>query len=173
MKRGNNRAKIESLLQTMRDRIPGLVLRTTFLVGFPGETDEQYDELRDFVQDFRFDRMGCFAFSREKGTKSDGMDGQVPEEVKIQRRDELMAVQQEIAYENNRARVGTTCDVMVDGYDEVGEHYIGRSYGDAPEIDGCVQLLAPQKASKTLRVGEFTQARIVGTQGHDLVGLPV
>ena len=137
MARRVNRAETEQLLDRLRERIEGLVLRTTLITGFPGETEEQFEELLEFVAQRRFERLGVFAYSLEPDTPSARLDGHVPEEVRHQRRDRLLAVQQAIAFAWNESQVGRQWDVLIDR-DIPGQRdaYVGRTYADAPEIDG-------------------------------------
>ncbi|MBX3442435.1 MAG: 30S ribosomal protein S12 methylthiotransferase RimO [Planctomyces sp.] len=164
MQRRVNRDKTIELVEKLRARISNLVLRTTFVVGFPGETDEQFEELRAFVRDTRFERMGVFPFSREPGTAADRLDGHLPEAVKEQRRDQLMADQQAIAFAWGDSLIGYELDCLID--DEVEEGvWAGRTFADAPEIDGTVLIEADE-----LEVGSLAAVEIVGRQDYDLVG---
>ena len=155
---------IKSRLKACRER--GIILRTTMIVGFPGETDAQFETLLNFVKEARFDRLGAFTYSAEEGTAAAKMKDQVDEEVKVQRLDQLMMLQQSIAMEINEARIGTTCEVLVDGFDEDEGRFYGRSLLEAPESDGCIWL----NAERALTPGEYVQARIVGADAYDLVG---
>ena len=141
MRRRVDRRQTEQLLDRLRQRIDSLVLRTTLMTGFPGETEEQFEELLDFVRRRRFERLGVFAFCNEPGTPAAELDGHLPEEVKQARRDRLMAAQQEIAFAWNASQVGRRLDVMIDRRIP-GEPnaYVGRSYADAPEVDGQVYV---------------------------------
>lgn len=187
------------LLSRLRERIPGLYLRTTFIVGFPGEGEDEFRSLLDFVRDFRFERMGVFTYSREEGTPAARMDGTLPEEVVLRRREELMLVQQEVAFAQNRSRIGETCEAVIDG--EEGGASIARSHGEAPEIDPLILIpriqASPQErrglqetspAARGFReltvlprrtaqgrpeVGEFLNIQITGTRGYDLIAHPV
>jgi ribosomal protein S12 methylthiotransferase len=126
------------------------------------------------VREARIDRAGCFAYSPVQGAAANALDGQLPADVREQRRVRFMAVAEEVSTHKLQERIGATMQVLVDQAPALGRKGgVGRSYADAPEIDGRVRLLPPEKASKTLKVGEFTRARIVGTQGHDLVGQPM
>jgi ribosomal protein S12 methylthiotransferase len=165
MQRRVNRGQTEELLGKLRETIPNLVLRTTFITGFPGETDEQFAELRDFVQQTRFERMGVFTYSLEPGTPAEKLDGHLPEDVKEARRDELMAVQQQIAFDFGDSLVGYELDVLIDEPAEDGL-WIGRSYADAPEIDGVVYV-----RGEGLNPGEFVPVEITGRDEYDLVGV--
>jgi ribosomal protein S12 methylthiotransferase len=161
-------------LQRWREICPQIVVRSTFIAGFPGETEAEFQALLDFVREARIDRAGCFAYSPVDGAAANALGGQLPAELREERRSRFMAVAEEVSTRKLLERVGATMQVLVDHAPALGRKGgVGRSYADAPEIDGRVQLLAPEKASKTLKAGEFTRARIVGTQGHDLVGLPL
>lgn len=167
MQRRVNRKQTVELVQKLRDRIENLVMRTTFIAGFPGETDAQFEELRQFVSDMRFERMGVFTYSLEPGTAAVKLDGHLPEDVKQARRDELMALQQKIAFEFGDSLVGYELDVLIDGQVD-DETWVGRTFADAPEIDGSVFV-----SGKDLPVGEFLPVQIEGRQDYDLVGSAV
>lgn len=167
MQRRVNRDRTVELVEKLRADIPNLVMRTTFVVGFPGETDEQFEELKDFVQETKFQRMGVFPYSLEPGTPAVKLDGHLPEEVKQQRVDELMSVQQEIAFDFGKSLVGYEMDVLIDGPVEGEEGlYEGRSYCDAPEIDGVVYV-----AGENLETGSFVPVEIAEAKGYDLAGV--
>jgi ribosomal protein S12 methylthiotransferase len=158
-------------LARWREACPELVVRSTFIAGFPGETEAEFETLLDFLREARIDRAGCFAYSPVKGAAANDLPGQLPQEVREERRARFMAVAEQVSAAKLRARVGSTMQVLVDSAPALGRKgAVGRSYADAPEIDGRVHLRPPAKASKTIKVGEFVRARIVGTQGHDLVG---
>ncbi|MBQ3574244.1 MAG: 30S ribosomal protein S12 methylthiotransferase RimO [Clostridia bacterium] len=140
----------------------GIIVRTTMIVGFPGETDEQFEELAQFVKEARFDRLGAFTYSPEEGTPAAIMPGQIDEEVKQTRLDQLMMLQQAVSMENNEARIGTECEVLVEGRDEDG--WYGRSIYEAPESDGCIRLIAEGE----LTPGEYIMAKIVDADAYDL-----
>ena len=169
MRRRVTRKETEDLLDRLRSRIPGLVLRTTLLTGFPGETEEQLDELLDFVGRRRFERLGVLAYSQEPGTPAAELDGQNTDEVKQSRRDRLMAAQQEIAFAWNASQVGKQLDVIIDRR-IAGEQkaYVGRSYADAPEVDGQVYV-----TGEKLRPGQIVACEIVAAKGYDLIGVKV
>jgi ribosomal protein S12 methylthiotransferase len=157
-----------------RDICPEIVIRSTFIAGFPGETEEEFEHLLDFLREAKIDRAGCFAYSPVKGAAANDIPGMLPEAVREERRARFMAVAEGVSAEKLKSRIGATMQVLVDHAPALGRKGgKGRSYSDAPEIDGIVHLLPPEKISKQLKVGEFTAARIVGTQGHDLVALPV
>lgn len=161
-------------LARWRELCPQLVVRSTFIAGFPGETEAEFEHLLDFMREARIDRAGCFAYSPVQGATANALEGPLPAELREERRARFMAVAEEVSAAKLRERIGATMQVLVDSAPALGRKGgVGRSYADAPEIDGVVRLLPPEKISKTLKVGEFTRARIVGTEGHDLIGLPV
>ena len=161
-------------LARWREICPQLVVRSTFIAGFPGETEAEFETLLDFMQQARIDRAGCFAYSAVEGAVANELPGLLPLAEREQRRARFMAVAEQVSAAKLRERVGATMQVLVDSAPALGRKGgAGRSYADAPEIDGTVHLLPPEKASKTLKVGEFTKARVVATQGHDLVAQPI
>jgi ribosomal protein S12 methylthiotransferase len=161
-------------LQRWRAACPELVVRSTFIAGFPGETEAEFEYLLDFMHEAQIDRAGCFAYSPVDGARANELPDALPAAVREERRARFMAVAEAVSAEKLRARVGATMQILVDSAPALGRKGgVGRSYADAPEIDGRVTLLPPEKASRTLKTGDFTRARIVGTQGHDLVGVPV
>jgi len=161
-------------LARWRESCPQLVVRSTFIAGFPGETEEEFEHLLDFMRQARIDRAGCFAYSPVEGASANALPDPLPQVLRQQRRERFMAVAEEVSSAKLRERVGATMQVLVDSAPALGRKgALGRSYADAPEIDGVVRLLPPEKISKTLKVGQFTQARIVGTEGHDLLALPI
>jgi ribosomal protein S12 methylthiotransferase len=160
-------------LARWRELCPPLVVRSTFIAGFPGETEAEFDTLLDFIREAEIDRAGCFAYSPVEGASANDLPGQLPQAVREERRARFMAVAEEVSINKLRRRIGATMQVLVDHAPALGRKGgVGRSYADAPEIDGQVRLLPPEKASKTLKVGEFTKARIIATDGHDLVAQP-
>jgi ribosomal protein S12 methylthiotransferase len=174
MKRPASGEKNLDRLQRWREICPELVVRSTFIAGFPGESEAEFDHLLQFLREARIDRVGCFAYSPVQGASANELPGMLPVELREERRARFMAVAEEVSAAKLRERVGATMQVLVDSAPALGRKGgVGRSYADAPEIDGVVKLLPPEKLSKTLKAGEFTKARIVGTQGHDLVGMPV
>jgi ribosomal protein S12 methylthiotransferase len=169
MQRRVRRAEIEELLGKLRSALPGLSLRTTFIVGFPGETDEEFGELVDFVQAAKFERCGVFPYSFEPGTPATKLDGHLPEEVKAERRAQLMQVQQEIALAWSAGQVGKTLEAIVDGPDpEFPNHVHARSHADAPDIDCLVRV-----KGKGLRSGDIIRVKVTAADGYDLVGRAV
>ena len=174
MKRPASGEKNLERIQRWREACPEIVIRSTFIAGFPGETEEEFSHLLNFVREAQIDRAGCFAYSPVEGATANDLPGMLPLEVREERRARFMAVAEEVSTTRLQQRVGATMQVLVDSAPGMGKKGgVGRTYADAPEIDGTVRLLPPEKISKTLKVGEFTKARIVGTQGHDLVGVPI
>ena len=174
MKRPANGERNLERLQRWREICPDLVIRSTFIAGFPGETEQEFEHLLQFLREAQIDRAGCFAYSPVEGAAANEIPGMLPLEVREERRARFMAVAEEVSTARLQKRVGQTMQVLVDKSVGLGKKGgVGRSYADAPEIDGLVHLLPPEKASKTYKVGDFVKARIVGTQGHDLVGQPV
>ncbi len=166
MNRRGSRAELEDVIRRLRAAIPGLTLRTTLIAGFPGETEEEYAELCDFVRTVRFDRLGCFAYSPEENTPAAAMDGQLAEEVRQRRADHIMEIQAEISAAAMAAKVGQTLPCLCDGVDEETGMYLLRSMGDCPEIDGNV--LTP--ADTPLVPGEFYRVTITDSDTYDLYG---
>ena len=174
MKRPASGEKNLERIQRWREACPDIVIRSTFIAGFPGETDEEFQHLLDFMREAQIDRAGCFAYSDVTGAEANKLPGMLPLEEREARRARFMAVAEEVSVAKLQRRVGATMQVLVDHAPAMGRKGgVGRSYADAPEIDGTVQLLPPEKISKQLKVGEFTKARIVGVQGHDLVAQPI
>ena len=174
MKRPASGEKNLDRIAAWREQCPQLVVRSTFIVGFPGETEAQFEHLLDFMRQARIDRAGCFAYSPVQGAAANALSDPLPEAVRQERRERFMAVAEEVSSQKLRERIGSTMQVIVDSAPSLGRKgALGRSYADAPEIDGVVRLLPPQKISKTLKAGQFTQARVVGTEGHDLLALPI
>jgi ribosomal protein S12 methylthiotransferase len=161
-------------LQAWRAACPELVIRSTFIAGFPGETEAEFQHLLDFVREAQIDRAGCFAYSPVKGAAANDLPGALPAELREERRARFMAAAEAVSIARLTRRIGATMQVLIDQAPALGRKGgVGRSYADAPEIDGTVRLLPPAKASKTLKVGEFTRARIVATEGHDLIAQPL
>jgi ribosomal protein S12 methylthiotransferase len=162
MRRPANVEWVYDTVGKLREMVPDLALRTTFIVGYPGETDEEFDGLVQFVKDLEFDRVGTFTYSYEMGTPSATLPGQVPDEIKTARQETLMTLQQEISLRKNQSFVGKTLDMLVEGYGD--DLSVGRSYRDAPEIDGMVVV------EGELPVGEILSVQITGAMAYDLVG---
>jgi len=165
MQRKVNSDQTRELVGKLRERIPNVVMRTTFITGFPGETDAQFEELKQFVKETRFERMGVFTYSLEPGTPSVKLEGHLPEAVKEARRDELMALQQEIAFEHADKMIGYELDILID--EDLGDGvFVGRSYADAPEIDANVIVRGVD-----LEPGDLVAVEIMERQDYDLVGM--
>jgi ribosomal protein S12 methylthiotransferase len=174
MKRPASGEKNMERIQRWRELCPQLVIRSTFIAGFPGETEAEFEHLLNFLREAQIDRAGCFAYSPVQGAAANELPGMLLEEEREDRRSRFMAVAEEVSIARLRQRIGVTMQVLVDSAPAMGRKGgVGRSYADAPEIDGVVQLLPPEKMSKTLKSGEFTSARIVDVRGHDLVGVPI
>lgn len=166
MNRRDTSAGIKSIIDKLRREIPGIVIRTTVIVGFPGETEKQYKELRDFIKKTKFERLGVFEYSREEGTPAYDMPNQVPESVKKKRMEAIMSDQNRIHNDFNARFVGSELEVLCEGYDEVSESFYGRSYADAPDIDGKIYFSSP----KRIREGEFVKVAVTEVIDYDLVG---
>jgi len=164
MKRRVTRKQIETLLGKLREWVPGITIRTTFIAGSPGETDGQHRELVEFVREFGFDMMGVFAFSAEPGTAMGRMEGQIPEAVKKARVEELMLAQQEIAFAKARGRIGQKVEVLVDRTLRKKGQWTGRTSGQAPQIDSVTIVSGPE-----LHAGKMVTAKVSGSRGYDLV----
>jgi ribosomal protein S12 methylthiotransferase len=174
MKRPASGEKNLERLQRWREACPEIVIRSTFIAGFPGETEAEFEHLLGFIREAEIDRAGCFAYSAVSGATANDLPGMLPIAVREERRARFMEVAEAVSSAKLARRVGATMQVLIDSAPALGRKGgVGRSYADAPEIDGVVKLLPPEKASKTLKVGEFTRARIVGTQGHDLIAQPI
>lgn len=170
MKRPANGEKNMERILRWREACPELVIRSTFIAGFPGETEAEFQYLLDFMQEAQIDRAGCFAYSPVEGASANDIPGALPTEVREERRARFMAVAEQVSAAKLQARVGQTLQVLVDSAPALGRKGgVGRSYADAPEIDGTVKILPPEKASKTMKVGDFVRARVVAADGHDLV----
>lgn len=166
MGRRTNKAQLVDIIGRLRAEIPDIALRTTLITGFPGETEAQHEELMDFVEQMRFDRLGVFTYSPEEGTAAALMPDQIDEDVKLQRQEELMALQQEIAFEISDAMTGRTLDVLVEGRLPEEGVYIGRTYKDAPDVDGYIFITAPYE----LMSGDFVKVTVTGSNEYDLIG---
>ncbi len=174
MKRPASGEKNIERIARWRELCPEIVIRSTFIAGFPGETEEEFQHLLDFVRAAQIDRAGCFAYSDVKGAAANDLPGMLPQALREERRARFMAVAEEVSAARLQQRVGQTLQVLVDQAHSLGKKGgVGRSWADAPEIDGLVHLLPPQKASKTYKVGDFVKARVVQAHGHDLVAQPV
>ncbi len=166
MGRRTNKEQIVGLIRKIKVKIPDAVIRTSLICGFPTETDEQFEELRDFVCEMEFDRLGAFAYSCEEGTPAARMDGQIDEEVKKNRQELIMVDQAAVSEELNQKRLGRIFETLVEGYDAIIKQYYGRTYGDSDEIDGKVFFTSPNKISP----GEFVNVKINDYSEYDLYG---
>lgn len=166
MNRWGDREKLENLFAHIRAKIPNVILRTTLITGFPAETEEQFTELAEFVHKIRFDRLGCFAYSQEEGTKAADFDGQIDDEIKRHRADIIMEQQMLISAENNEKLLGKEFEAVVEGFDRFGECWFGRTPSDAPDIDGKVFFTS----EKPLAIGEYVRIKITDTLDYDLIG---
>lgn len=166
MRRGITREKTEALVQTIREKVPGIAIRTTLIAGYPGETEADFEEMRDFVERMRFDRLGIFTYSHEENTHAHTLEDDVPEEVKRQRADEIMETQSGISYELNQEKIGKTFRVLFDRVE--GDYFIGRTEFDSPEVDNEVLV---KKADVFVRLGDFAQVTITSADHYDLYGV--
>lgn len=166
MGRKTDKSDIIDIISTLRKEIPDIVLRTTLITGFPGETEEQHEELKRFVSEMRFDRLGVFTYSRQDGTPAASMPDQIEEDIKEQRKEEIMLIQQEISADKNSGQIGKSREVFVEGYIPEEDIYVGRSYADAPNIDGYVFF----NAYSTLDSGVFVNCNITESSEYDLIG---
>ena len=168
MRRGTTEAKTTALLQKFREEVPGIVLRTSLIVGYPGETEEDFETLKRWVKTMRFERLGCFTYSHEENTHAHQLEDDVPEEVKQQRSNAIMEIQSQISWEHNQSCVGKTFRCLIDRKE--GNHYIGRTFMDSPDVDNEVLIDATKHY---LKQGEFIQVLVTGASDYDLIGTPV
>lgn len=168
MRRGTTREKTEKLIRAMREKVPGISIRTTLIAGHPGETEEEFQEMVDFVKEFRFDRLGIFTYSHEENTHSYSYEDDIPEEVKQERANLIMNIQENISLELNEKRIGSEMKVLIDRYE--GGNFIGRTEFDSPEVDNEVIIEAEEEY---LRIGDFVTVRIKSATEFDLYGEPL
>ncbi|MBQ5628208.1 MAG: 30S ribosomal protein S12 methylthiotransferase RimO, partial [Ruminococcus sp.] len=166
MHRRGDRASLTALLNKMREKIPNVIFRSTFITGFPGETEEQFEELAEFAKEMNFQRLGCFAYSQEEGTPAAKMPDQLDDDVKQQRADIIMEHQQQVMAAYCESLLDTDIEVLVEGFDRLAECWYGRTYADAPEVDGCVFFTSPQKP----QIGSFVTVHITDYLGCDPYG---
>lgn len=166
MKRRATKAQLTDMIGKLRREIPDIVLRTTLISGFPGETEEDHEVLKEFIEDMRFDRLGVFAYSPEEGTEAAQMDMQIDEEIKEERRDEIMSIQQEIAFDMSKDRVGKEMLVMIEGKVADENAYVGRTFMDAPGVDGNIFITTDEN----LVTGDFVKVMVTGAVEYDLIG---
>ncbi|WP_243156192.1 30S ribosomal protein S12 methylthiotransferase RimO [Clostridium sp. C2-6-12] len=167
MGRKTSKQDIINKINKIREKVSDVILRTTFIVGFPKETEEDFKEIIDFLKEYKLEKVGVFTYSQEENTPAAKMDGQIEEDVKNRRAEELMLVQKEVSEETNKLKIGKLYDILVEGYN--GEYYYGRSYEMAPEIDANVLFKSP----KSIKAGEFVKIKIVDNMDYDLVGVVV
>lgn len=170
MNRKGDRAELTAKLAHIREKLPDVVLRTTFITGFPGETEEQFSELCEFIHDVKFDRLGCFPYSAEEGTFAAAMEGQIDEEVKHRRAEIIMDAQSRIVDEKNQQRIGQVVEVLVEGYDDYIKCLFGRTRGDAAEIDAKVFF---NPAAPRAKAGDIVEVEVTDTIEYDLLGCQV
>lgn len=168
MRRGTTRERTEALIKKIREQVPGIAIRTTLIAGHPGETEEDFQEMLQFVEDMRFDRLGVFTYSHEENTHAHSMEDDVPEDVKQERANHVMEVQEQISYEINQGKIGQTLKVLIDRKE--GGNFIGRTEFDSPEVDNEVIIDA---AKHYLRIGDFANIKIDDATEFDLYGTPV
>ncbi len=168
MHRRTRESELRERIATLRREIPDIALRTTLITGFPGETEEDFDILKNFVTEMRFDRLGVFPYSQEEDTPAAEMEGQVPEKIKLQRQDEIMRLQQGIAFEKARKQIGRELRVIIVGYDPEHNEYLCRSYMDNPDIDSLVYVDAGEYHNELS--GDMISCRIIEADGYDLIG---
>ena len=167
MNRRGNRESLTALLGKIKSKIPNVIFRSTFITGFPGETEEQFEELADFAAEIKFQRLGCFPYSKEEDTKASLMENQIDDDVKQKRADIIMEHQQSVMAEYCESLVGSEVEVLVEGYDKLAECFFGRTYADAPEVDGCVFFTCNGEKPKA---GDFVKVKITDYMGCDPVG---
>ena len=167
MKRPASGEKNIERIQAWRAACPDLVIRSTFIAGFPGETEEEFQYLLDFLDEAQIDRAGCFAYSPVEGATANTLEHAVPDAIREERRARFMAKAEDISIKRLAKKVGKRMQILIDRIDDSGG--IGRTVGDAPEIDGLVRVLPSSKPSKRYRAGEFVRATIISAQGHDLI----
>lgn len=165
MKRGTTFEKTNALLDKFREKVPDMAIRTTLIVGFPGETEEKFEELKQWVRDQRFDRLGCFTYSHEENTTAFVLEDNIPDEIKQQRVEEIMAIQQQISWEKNQEKVGKVFRCIFDRKE--GDYFVGRTEYDSPDVDNTV--LVPAE-NIYLPIGEFAQVKITSAEDYDLIG---
>lgn len=166
MNRPSTKEKLCDVIAKLRRAMPDIVLRTTLITGFPGETEAQFEELCQFVDDVKFTRLGCFAYSQEDGTKAAAFPDQLDDEVKAHRADVIMEQQMQISYDYNQRQIDTVKTAVVEGFDKWAECYFGRTAADAPDIDGKVFFTS----ERPLQIGDYVQIRIIDMLDYDLLG---
>jgi ribosomal protein S12 methylthiotransferase len=163
MRRGTTKAKTTKLLQDFRAAVPDMTIRTTLIVGYPGETQEDFETLREWVREMRFERLGCFTYSHEENTHAYNLEDDVPEDVKMERANEVMAIQSQISWELNQQKIGKEFNVIIDRKE--GSYYVGRTEFDSPDVDNEVLI---NSEDGYLRTGEFFNVKITAAEDFDL-----
>ena len=166
MNRKGDKESLSALIDKIRDKIPEITLRTTFITGFPGETEEQFEEMAEFIKEKRFDRLGCFTYSAEEGTIAAEFENQIDEQVKTDRMENIMEMQMTVSAEKNEEKQGLVTEVLIEGWDDYIKCYFGRTPSDAPEVDGKIFFLS----TKPLKIGDFVKVRINDCIDYDLLG---
>lgn len=166
MNRKGDKESLTALINKIRAKIPNITLRTTLITGFPGETEEQFSEMAQFVKEMRFDRLGCFTYSAEEGTLASEFENQVPQQTKVSRMENIMDMQMTIAGEKNEEKIGSVAEVIIEGWDDYIKCYFGRTVSDAPEVDGKIFFMS----TKQLCIGDFCKVRINDCLDYDLLG---
>ena len=168
MRRGTTEAKTTALLKKLREEVPNIILRTSLIVGYPGETEEDFEILKNWVKKMRFERLGCFTYSHEENTHAHQLNDDVSDEVKNERSNTIMEIQSLISWEHNQSCIGKTYRCLIDRKE--GNHYVGRTFMDSPDVDNEVLINATKHY---LKLGEFTQVLIIEASDYDLIGTPV
>lgn len=168
MNRYDTKENIYSTIKKIREKIPDVIIRTTVMVGYPGETEKDYEELRQGILDLQFDRLGAFAFSREEGTVACDMEEQIPESIKNERLKDIFDTQKQISLEKNKKRVGKEYEVIVESISEDDKYFVCRSYAEAPDVDGRIYIEINENSVKNVVVGEYTKIRIINYSDYDL-----
>jgi ribosomal protein S12 methylthiotransferase len=166
MGRRTNQQEIRDIVEKLRREIPDICLRTTLITGFPGETQEDHEEVYNFVNEMEFDRLGVFTYSAEEDTPAYSFDNQIPEDVKVERKDAVLQMQQDIAFDSAYEKMGYIFDVLVEGYIPDEEVYVGRTYMDAPGVDGYIFF----KSNRQILSGDFVKVEVTDAKGYDLIG---
>lgn len=166
MNRRGDESSLRALIEKIRSKVPDITLRTTLITGFPGETEEQFTQLAQFVKDIKFDRLGCFPYSAEENTVAANMPDQIEEQTKVDRMESIMETQLAVNNEKNNEKIGKTFEVLIEGYDDYIRCYYGRSYADAPEIDGKIFFIS----GRPLKIGDYVKVKINDTVEYDLLG---
>ena len=168
MRRGTTKIKTTQLLKKIRSKVPNIILRTSLIVGYPGETDEDFKILKKWIKSMRFERLGCFTYSHEENTHAHNLDDIIPEKEKLKRLNTIMEIQSQISWENNQSYIGKIFNCLIDRKE--GNLYVGRTYMDSPDVDNEVHIDA-QKFY--LKIGDFIDVKIINASNYDLVGIPV